>query len=36
MNVLVNTTPNVEKENPRTKGDGNDIQFKIDKGNNMR
>jgi hypothetical protein len=36
MNVPINTTPSVERENLRTRGDGNDIQFEIDKGNNMR
>jgi hypothetical protein len=36
VNVLVNTTPNIESENSRARGDGNDIQLKIDKGNNMR
>ncbi len=36
MNVPVNTTPNVERENPKARGDGNDIQFEIDKGNSMR
>jgi hypothetical protein len=36
MNVPINTTPNVERENLIARGDSNDIQFEIDKGNNMR
>jgi hypothetical protein len=36
MNVPINTTPNVERENLRARVDGNGIQLKINKGNNMR
>jgi len=35
MDVPINTTPNVERENLRARDNGNGIQFKINKGNNM-
>ncbi len=31
MNIPIDVTPNVEKENLGAKGDGNDIQLEIDK-----
>jgi hypothetical protein len=36
MNVRIDVAPNVERENPRARGDGNDIQLNIDKCNNTR
>ncbi len=36
MNVPIDVTPNVEKENPKVRIDGNDIQLEIDKSNNTR
>lgn len=36
MNVHVDGTLNVKKENLEAKGDGNDVQFGFDKGSNMR
>ncbi len=36
MDVPINTTPNVERETLRARDDGNGIQFKINKGNNMK
>jgi hypothetical protein len=35
MNVLVDATPNVERENFGANGDGNDVQFEFDRGTNM-
>ncbi len=36
MNVHVDATLNVKRENLGAKGDGSDVQLKFDKGNNMR
>jgi len=36
MNVPIDVAPNVERENPGARGDGNDIQLNIDKSNNTR
>lgn len=36
MNVLVDATSNVERENLGAKGDGNDVQLRFIKGSNMR
>ncbi len=32
----MNITPNVERENLKVRGDGNDIQLKIDDGNDIQ
>jgi len=36
MNVQIDVAPNVERENPRDRGNGNDIQLNIDKCNNTK
>jgi hypothetical protein len=36
MNVLVDATPNVERENLGAKGDGSDVQLRFIRGGNMR
>jgi hypothetical protein len=34
--ITMNITPNVERENLKVRGDGNDIQLKIDDGNDIQ
>ncbi len=36
MNVLVGTTPSVEREATNVRGDGGDIYLGMDRGDNMR